>query len=444
MLEQPLLVLFCRFRFQYKLFSKMGNFGLESRKMDFVEVFLLISVNIFDMKFGEKISSFWTSLRRLNLDKVKCIHDIYIKTSSLEELELSNCEIGRLYSDWILSIASSSLKSVSVSRCHFKSSCRSFLDCPSLMNFSVIGSVFDMPSTFKMASQSLDNLGICSSNFKKSCSLYISCPAIKQIKINGCRFKELCSLKMNSISLDVLNVSDCEFIYADEKISESGCQKRINVFAQRLQTLTINSSDKYSYKFPLCISAPSLQAIIWKGNPVDFSYLKSFMSLEYARIDIQPSCQHKSKKLASRCKLFMGSIYSVAVLLQSLKDVKSLEINVWPIELFFMQNDEPIIFKNLLHLFLLVNDLSAEQLSGIASFLKGLPNLITLVVKCEKKSALRGDPELIVLLGLCPKAFTVSFSEDSKQLKIARGNAQGVDVDDNFIKCTSVGMETAT
>lgn len=138
------------------------------------------------------------------------------------------------------------------------------------------------------------------------------------------------------------------------------------------------------------------------------------------------------------------------------------------VQLYFMQNDEPIIFKNLVNLSLLVDDLSAEKLPVIAAFLKGLPNLIALVIKCEKKSSLLGDPDvsnclisfvinpfmvgycnclnvcsfsmqLIGLLGLCSRTCSLSLSDDSKQLKIVRGdtqseleivggNAKGVDI----------------
>ncbi|WCJ29792.1 hypothetical protein M5689_011404 [Euphorbia peplus] len=426
-----------------------SRFGLEFRKMGFVEVFFLESVCISDMGFGDKISRWWTSLRSLKLHNVSCDSDINLDISSLEELELSSSAFGRLLSNnWVFSVDSSSLKSFSIIWCKFKGRCLIDLDCPSLMNFSVYGSSFHLFSTLKIASEGLSSLVISSCYFEKSLCLYISCPSIKQMKIDGCKFEDCCHVRMNSLYLDVLTVSDCELIFPDEKSSEPGSQRRINVCAQRLLKLAINSSDKFSYKFPLCISAPNLQGITWKGNPVDFSYLKSLMAVENAIIDILPSCKHKSKRLACHCKLFMSLIYSVAMLLESLKGVKSLEINFWPIELFFMQNDEPVIFKNLLHLFLLVNDdVLADQLPVIASFLKGLPKLSTLIIKFEKQSALLGDPDLIDLLGLSPTDFTMSLGDDLKQLKICRGNAQFVGEEliqgCNLGRLTSVGKEKA-
>lgn len=60
-----------------------------------------------------------------------------------------------------------------------------------------------------------------------------------------------------------------------------------------------------------------------------------------------------------------------------------------------MQNDEPVLFGNLLHLVLLVDDsMQAGQIPVIASFLKGLRNLKTLTIKCDQKSHVLNDPNV--------------------------------------------------
>ncbi|KAF2304501.1 hypothetical protein GH714_032806 [Hevea brasiliensis] len=420
----PECVFRCKSLRVLKLNLQMGKFYLVSTEnMDSVEDLLLDSMIINERNFGEKISGSWTSLRRLILEKVHLVVELNITSSSLEELKMSNCE-GGAYVDWHFSVSSSSLKNLCISRCHFKVPTLMNLRCPSLENFTLQGSDFDKLSTFKIASLSIENFRICGSNFLKGCCFCISCPSVKHIKIGSSNFEDFCFIEINSSSLGDLTVSDCELSRPQIPNFKLAPGKRIHIVAEKLQTLTINSSDKHLYNLPLSISTPNIQDIKWTGNPVDFSYLESFLSLVDATIYIKPSCQHKSKELACRCKLVQSLIYCAAMLLQSLKYAKFLKINIWPIEMFFMQNNEPIYFNNLLCLLLTVDSLT-DQTPLIASFLKGLPNLRTLIIKCRPKSHVIDEPNFISLLGLCPKTFNLSLSEEG--VKIFRRNAQDVE-----------------
>ncbi|EEF45933.1 conserved hypothetical protein [Ricinus communis] len=429
-----------------RLNLQKGNFGLTDREMESVDELVLDSVTIFDRNYGKRSSNLWASLKRLNLVNVRWMDDLIIASKSLEELKISNSQFGLVNAEWRFLIPSLTLKSISISRCLFIGPCQISLDCPSLENFTVHGSKFDnvfivnmVPpspehfegqvfwSDLKKASATLKCFGIFGSNFKKTCSFCISCPSVDHIKISSCKFEEFCHLKIDSPPLQDLTISDCELISPLMKISNPDHKRRIIINTEIVEQLTLISSDEYSYEFPLTIAAPNIQTIRWKGNPVDFSYLESFMSLKNAVIDIEPSCQHKSRELACCCKLFKSSIYSVAVLLQSLKHARFLKINIWPIEMFFMQNDEPIYFDSLVRLILIINDSLAEKLPVIASFLKGLPNLRILFIKCEKKSHALGNPNLINSLGLCQESFNLLFSEDWKKIKIEKITAQAAE-----------------
>lgn len=325
-----------------RLNLQKGNFFLQSRKLDSLEDLWLDSLTIMDLYFGQKISVWWTSLKRLNLDKIQQINDLEISSSSLQEMNISNCEVDWVLGGWHLTISSPSFKVLTISRCYFKGRCKINLACPSLENFSVLDSDFEQPAAFNIECASLENLVVCGSNFRAACHLCISCPSVKQVKISNCAFEQFCQLNTNCLSLEDLTVSDCK-LSPQKSFLQEAPQKCIVVEAKRLQTLSINSSDAYSYEFPLSISAPILQAIRWTGNPVDFSYLERFMSIVNATIDIKPACQHKSKKFACHCKLFKSLTCCAAMLLQSLSHAKFLKINIWLIEVLPF----PILFFSL-------------------------------------------------------------------------------------------------
>jgi hypothetical protein len=59
-----------------------------------------------------------------------------------------------------------------------------------------------------------------------------------------------------------------------------------------------------------------------------------------------------------------------------------------------MQNDYPIVFKNLQNLVLLSDGSLADQIPFIASFLKGMPNLKKLIISCFDKSHELSDPNV--------------------------------------------------
>jgi hypothetical protein len=62
------------------------------------------------------------------------------------------------------------------------------------------------------------------------------------------------------------------------------------------------------------------------------------------------------------------------------------------LQIFFMQNDSPIVFKKLQNLVLLTDGSFADQIPTIASFLRGLPNLRRLIIRCEQISHELSDP----------------------------------------------------
>lgn len=134
------------------------------------------------------------------------------------------------------------------------------------------------------------------------------------------------------------------------------------------------------------------------------------------------------------CKRSKSLIYCAAKLLQCLSEARFLRINTWPIEvrtpntscscfwflldsiiafvflsfcskelvtigffmpqIFFMQNDYPIVFKNLQNLVLLSDGSLADQIPFIASFLKGMPNLKKLIISCFDTSHELSDPNV--------------------------------------------------
>ncbi|XP_050225015.1 uncharacterized protein LOC126674556 [Mercurialis annua] len=431
----------------------MNSFFLAEEYMVSVQKLVLVSVKLTDKLFGAKISDRWGSLKRLDLVKVRCIYDLIISSSSLEELNLDDCHFGSHYCDWHLTIRSSSLKSVTISRCLFVTLSRISFSCLSLENFTDHGSKFKKFVGFKLfypkkvelfgpyesdimkVSASLDIFRIFGSHFENSCSFFISYPSVKQIEISNCKFAEFCQLKIDSSSLLDLTISDCEIVSPERKNFNTDLKRRIVINSETLDTLTLNSFDKYSNEFPLSVVAPNLRTIRWGGDPVDFSFLENFMALEVAAIAIKPSCQHKSRELACCCKHFKSSIYCVAALLQSLNHVKVLKINIWPIEMFFMQNDEVMYFDNLERLILVADDSLVEQVPIIASFLKGLPNLNTLWIRCQNKSHLIGDPNFIDSLGLCGKSFGFVISEDVEKIVIVKlaTQAEGSNVNVNSL-----------
>ncbi|KDP34231.1 hypothetical protein JCGZ_07802 [Jatropha curcas] len=415
-----------------RLNLQRGNFYLIKRMMDSVEGLFLYSLTISDSDFGEKISGYWMSLKILNLEGVHLVGNLNITCHSLEELKISNCKIERVHVwngehvDRKFNIFCPSLKVLSMSRCHFEAPCLMIICCESLENFTIHGSHFDRHSNFKIASGSLQNIQVCRSKFYKPSCFCICCHSVKQIKISNCQFEEFCNIEMNSSYLEDLSILDSEVV-RPQQIRLLAPRRRINVEAEKLQKLTINSSDEYLYEFPLSFFTPDIHTLIWKGNPVDFSCMERFPSLDCALIDIKPSCRHNSKTFACHCKLVKSSIYCVAMLLQSLQRAKFLNINIWPIQMFFMQNDEILYFDNLMCLTLMVGDSLVDQIPVIVSFLKGLPNLRRLVIKCEHKSPILGDPNFINLLGLCPKSFNLSVTEDWRKVEIHKRKAQEVE-----------------
>ncbi|KAJ6382883.1 hypothetical protein OIU77_031333 [Salix suchowensis] len=375
---------------------------------------------------------------RLTLENVDGINDFTLTNSSLEELEISGCRFPSSFSGGKFSISGSSFKVLTISRCQFKALWHVNLNCLSLENLTVQDSEFGRVFVCKIDCESLETLEVCGSNFLEACQLLVDCPSLIYAMISSCRFANVCFLNIKSFSLEGLTLSECKFSSLEIgsqyskpkkeiKVGTGPC-RRIIMKAENLETLNVSSSDAYSYEFPLSISAPKLKDLWWTGDPIDFSYLNQGMvSLLNARIHIKPPCQHRSEESDRRCKHSKSLIYCAAKLLQCLSEARFLSINTWPIEIFFMQNVSPIVFKKLQNLVLLTDGSFADQIPIIASFLKGLPNLRRLIIKCDQISHELSDPNLIDLLGLNSRSYNLTgIGQDLKNVKIeaVQGQAQ--------------------
>ncbi|KAF9681192.1 hypothetical protein SADUNF_Sadunf06G0199900 [Salix dunnii] len=341
----------------------------------------LDSVTVKDIYFGQRISDWCKSLKRLTLEDVDGISGgLIMKTSSLEEFTISGCNFGFTGGN----LSSSSFKALTIHRCQFKAQRHVNLNCP------------------------LENLTVHDSEFRR-CFL---CTCV--LNINSFSFQDL---TLSECNLSSLGSSSQYFPPVKDLHAVRRPRRHIIVKAANLEKLNISSSDEYSCEFPL---QPNLKVLWWARDPVDFSYLKQhmFMSLTSARIYIEPSCQHKSEESERHCKRSKSLIYCAANFLQCLSEVRFLRINTWPIEIFFMQNDSPITFKNLQNLVLLSDGSLADQIPFIAPFLEGMPGLKKLIISCFYKSHELSDPNLINLLGLNSRSFNVT--EVSRDLKIAR------------------------
>ncbi|CAK7353402.1 unnamed protein product [Dovyalis caffra] len=380
-----------------KLNLQMGKFCFQILGFDWLKELWLDSVTIGDKYFGQK-TDLCKSLKRLILENVDGINDLSIKSSSLEKLEISDCRFANSFFGGNFNISSSSFKVLTISGCQFKASWQVNLNCPSVENLTVQDSEFGRVFVCKIDCESLETLQVCGSHFSAAFQLQVDCPSVIKAMISNCRFAEVCFLNIKSSFLDGLTLSECKFSPLESESQYSrpkkeikagpGPYRRIIIKAENLETLDITSSDAYSYEFPLSISAPNLKDLWWTGDPVDFSYLKQGMlSLVNARIDIKPSCQHRSEESDRRCKHSKSLIYCAAKFLQCLSEARFLRINTWPIE-----NDSPIVFEKLQNLVLLIKGSFADQVPIIASFLKGLPNLRRLIIRCDQKSHELSDP----------------------------------------------------
>jgi len=428
-----------------KLNLQMGRFNFRVAGWDWLKDLWLDSVTVEDIYFGQRISEWCKSLKRLTLEDVDGISGgLNMTTSSLEELTISGCDFG--FTGGNFNISSSSFKTLTIYRCQFKAQRHVNLNCPSLENLTVHDSEFGKCFLCKISCESLEKLRVCGSSFLEACHFRIACPSVGQVMISSCRFAGTCVLNINSFSLQDLTVSECNFSSLGSALqylppvkdfqAVPRLRRHIIVKAANLEKLNISSSDEYSYEFPLKIDAPNLKVLWWAGDPVDFSFLKQdmFMSLTSAGIYIEPSCQHKSVESDRHCKRSKSLIYCAAKLLQCLSEARFLRINTWPIEvrtpntscscfwflldsiiafvflsfcskelvtigffmpqIFFMQNDYPIVFKNLQNLVLLSDGSLADQIPFIASFLKGMPNLKKLIISCFDTSHELSDPNV--------------------------------------------------
>ncbi|KAB5553272.1 hypothetical protein DKX38_010583 [Salix brachista] len=421
-----------------KLNLQMGRFSFQILGFDWLKDLWLVSVTIGDKYFGQRISDWCKCLKRLTLENVDGINDFTLTNSSLEELEISGCRFPSSFSGGKFSISGSSFKVLTISRCQFKALWHVNLNCLSLENLTVQDSEFGRVFVCKIDCESLETLEVCGSNFLEACQLLVDCPSLIYAMISSCRFANVCFLNIKSFSLQGLTLSECKFSSLEIgsqyskpkkeiKVGTGPC-RRIIMKAENLETLNVSSSDAYSYEFPLSISAPKLKDLWWTGDPIDFSYLNQGMvSLLNARIHIKPTCQHRSEESDRRCKHSKSLIYCAAKLLQCLSEARFLSINTWPIEIFFMQNVSPIVFKKLQNLVLLTDGSFSDQIPIIASFLKGLPNLRRLIIKCDQISHELSDPNLIDLLGLNSRSYNLTgIGQDLKNVKIeaVQGQAQ--------------------
>jgi len=326
-----------------KLNLQTGRFNFRVAGWDWLKDLWLDSVTVEDIYFGQRISEWCKSLKRLTLEDVDGISGgLNMTTSSLEELAISGCDFG--FTGGNFNISSSSFKALTIYRCQFKAQRHVNLNCPSLENLTVHDSEFGKCFLCKISCESLEKLRVCGSSFLEACHFRIACPSVGQVMISSCRFAGTCVLNINSFSLQDLTVSECNFSSLGSALQYlppvkdfqafPRLRRHIIVKAANLEKLNISSSDEYSYEFPLKIDAPNLKVLWWAGDPVDFSFLKQdmFMSLTSARIYIEPSCQHKSVESDRHCKRSKSLIYCAAKLLQCLSEARFLRINTWPIE----------------------------------------------------------------------------------------------------------------
>jgi hypothetical protein len=326
-----------------KLNLQMGRFSFQILGFDWLKDLWLDSVTIGDKYFGQRISDRCKCLKRLTLENVDGISDLTMTSSSLEELEISDCRFPNSFFDGKFNISCSSLKVLTISRCQFKALWHVNLNCQSLENLTVQDSEFGRFFVCKIDCESLETLEVCGSNFLEACQLLVDCPSLIHAMISSCRFANVCFLNIKSSSLGGLTLSECKFSSPEIgsqyskpkkeiKVGAGPC-RRIIMKAENLETLNVSSSDAYSYEFPLSISAPKLKDLWWTGDPVDFSYLNQGMvSLLNARIHIKPTCRHRSEESDRRCKHSKSLIYCAAKFLQCLSEARFLSINTWPIE----------------------------------------------------------------------------------------------------------------
>ncbi|KAJ6745542.1 hypothetical protein OIU74_028259 [Salix koriyanagi] len=384
-----------------KLNLQMGRFSFQILGFDWLKDLWLDSVTIGDKYFGQRISDWCKCLKRLTLENVDGINDFTLTNSSLEELEISGCRFPSSFSGGKFSISGSSFKVLTISRCQFKALWHVNLNCLSLENLTVQDSEFGRVFVCKIDCESLETLEVCGSNFLEACQLLVDCPSLIYAMISSCRFANVCFLNIKSFSLQGLTLSECKFSSLEIGSQYSKPKKEIKV------------------------GTGPCRRIIMKAENLET--LNGMVSLLNARIHIKPPCQHRSEESDRRCKHSKSLIYCAAKLLQCLSEARFLSINTWPIEIFFMQNVSPIVFKKLQNLVLLTDGSFADQIPIIASFLKGLPNLRRLIIKCDQISHELSDPNLIDLLGLNSRSYNLTgIGQDLKNVKIeaVQGQAQ--------------------
>ncbi|KAJ4827459.1 hypothetical protein Tsubulata_009486, partial [Turnera subulata] len=370
-----------------------GGLNLEHKGVGSIQELCLTAQELQpDIHFGEKIGVWWTSLKRLSLVGILINIHLRIESWSLEELIISQCRVVVAdYECHTMTIRGPSLKAFTISGTQVVARSKIAITCDSLENFLVCGTLFERTSVIKIKCASLESVQVCGCSFlHRNLEFAMHCPTIKQLKVSHCIFGSCCTLETNCLSIEECIISECK-TYASDIYGK----RPILVGGNRLQRLNLVSSHKYMDEFLLDINAPSLEVLSWEGNPMDFTCLDGMpiASLVNARIDFKPPCRHKNKEAARLCKLFASKICCVVWLLKSLCTVKSLTINLWPIELFFMQTETSLAFDNLQYLEVVAaNHLLADQVSVIASFLRGMRDLRVLTIRCDKSSPILGDP----------------------------------------------------
>ncbi|KAG6772728.1 hypothetical protein POTOM_024148 [Populus tomentosa] len=144
-----------------------------------------------------------------------------------------------------------------------------------------------------------------------------------------------------------------------------------------------------------------------------------------------PDCVYKCESLrALKLNLQMGrltleNVDGISDLTMTSSSLEDLEISdcrfpnsfidgKFNISCSSLKNDSPIVFKKLQNLVLLTDGSFADQIPTIASFLRGLPNLRRLIIRCEQISHELSDPNA----SLTESTLNPCVGQDLKNVKI--------------------------